>query len=221
MLVRPYNRGIDGMFLVGGRPKGRQRLEYRIPHPELAPAGEAHEGRILPYRSGRSRHGAPVRNTQRMPFIVRRLSPMAGPRSPRSGSKRLRMRHSVSVRSPRLTRCPPSRKAALNHSSMKKPSTRPSIYANDLKTFQGSKQVRQPLSDIGYDVVEQVCGGIDAGERHALYLLDVEDLRARVHQCELVAVRCLRQRLTRCPQEHAPRLGRAPACAVNFDVNHD
>src|SRR6266511_2678285 len=41
----------------------------------------------LPYRSGRSRHGAPVRNTQRMPFIVRRLSAMAGPRSPRSGSK--------------------------------------------------------------------------------------------------------------------------------------
>src|SRR6266487_5148367 len=24
----------------------RQRLKYRIPHPELAPAGEAHEGRI-------------------------------------------------------------------------------------------------------------------------------------------------------------------------------
>ena len=44
--MRPHNRGIDGMFLVGGRPKARQRLEYRIPHPELAPAGEAHEGRI-------------------------------------------------------------------------------------------------------------------------------------------------------------------------------
>src|SRR6266566_4330289 len=96
-----------------------------------------------------------------------------------------------------------------------------SIYANDLKSFQGSKQVRQPLSDIEYDVVEQVCGGRNAGERHGLYLLDVEDLRARVHQCELVAVRCPRQRLTRCPQEHSPRLDRAPACAVNFDVNHD
>ena len=24
MLVRPHNRGIDGMFLVGGRPKARQ-----------------------------------------------------------------------------------------------------------------------------------------------------------------------------------------------------
>src|SRR5207247_8059761 len=57
----------------------------------------------LPYCSGRSRHGAPVRNTQRMPFIVRRLSTMAGPRSPRSGSKGLRIRHSASVRSPRLT----------------------------------------------------------------------------------------------------------------------
>jgi len=36
----------------------------------------------LPYRSGISRHGAPVRRTQRMPLTVRCLSATAGPRSP-------------------------------------------------------------------------------------------------------------------------------------------
>src|SRR5580704_17287053 len=70
----------------------------------------------LPYRSGMSRHGAPVRRTQRMPLTVRRLSKMAGPRSPRSGSNGLRMRHSASVRSPRL-KAASSRKAALNQNS--------------------------------------------------------------------------------------------------------
>ncbi len=33
----------------------------------------------LPYRSGMSRHGAPVRRTQRMPLTVRRLFSIAGP----------------------------------------------------------------------------------------------------------------------------------------------
>jgi hypothetical protein len=56
----------------------------------------------LPYRLGRSRHGAPVRKTQRMPLTVRRLSATAGPRSPRSGSKGLTMCHSACVKSPRL-----------------------------------------------------------------------------------------------------------------------
>jgi hypothetical protein len=56
----------------------------------------------LPYRSGISRQGAPVRRTQRMRLIVRRLSATAGPRSPRSGSNGLRIRHSASVKSPRL-----------------------------------------------------------------------------------------------------------------------
>src|SRR5260370_2567043 len=46
----------------------------------------------LPYRSGMSRHGAPVRRTQRIPLTVRRLSGIGGPRSPRSGSSGLRMR---------------------------------------------------------------------------------------------------------------------------------
>ena len=36
----------------------------------------------FPYRSGMSRQGAPVRKTQRMPLTVRRLSGIAGPRSP-------------------------------------------------------------------------------------------------------------------------------------------
>jgi RloB-like protein len=34
------------MFLVGGRPETRQRLEDCIPYAELAPAGEAHEDRV-------------------------------------------------------------------------------------------------------------------------------------------------------------------------------
>ncbi|OAF07550.1 hypothetical protein AYJ54_17685, partial [Bradyrhizobium centrolobii] len=40
----------------------------------------------LPYRSGMSRHGTPVRRTHRMPLTVRRLSRIGGPRSPRSGN---------------------------------------------------------------------------------------------------------------------------------------
>ena len=71
----------------------------------------------LPYRSGMSRHGAPVRRTQRIPLTVRRLSGIGGPRSPRSGSSGLRMRHSASVRSPRLNAAS-SRKAALNQNSI-------------------------------------------------------------------------------------------------------
>ena len=71
----------------------------------------------LPYRSGMSRHGAPVRSTQRMPLTVRRLSKIGGPRSPRFGSNGLRMRHSESVRSPRLNAAS-SRKAALNRNSI-------------------------------------------------------------------------------------------------------
>src|SRR5262249_2288751 len=71
----------------------------------------------LPYRSGMSRHGAPVRRTQRIPLTVRRLSGIGGPRSPRSGSSGLRMRHSASVTSPRLNAAS-SRKAALNQNSI-------------------------------------------------------------------------------------------------------
>src|SRR4051812_32549954 len=42
--------------------------------PELAPAVEVIVGaRVGPYRSGRSRDGAPVRNTQKIPLRTRRL----------------------------------------------------------------------------------------------------------------------------------------------------
>src|SRR5262249_818470 len=47
----------------------------------------------LPYRSGMSRHGAPVRRTPRMPLTLRRLLSIAGPRSPRSGSSGSKMCH--------------------------------------------------------------------------------------------------------------------------------
>jgi hypothetical protein len=66
----------------------------------------------LPYRLGMSRRGAPVRRTQRMPLTIRRLSWIGGPRSPRSGRSKSKMRHSASVRSPRLSAAS-LRKAAL------------------------------------------------------------------------------------------------------------
>jgi len=77
MLVRPHDRGIDGMFLVGRRPERSQRFERRIPNPELAPARKAHEdrvpvaisfGHIAPGRAGASNpknavdRSPPVRN---------------------------------------------------------------------------------------------------------------------------------------------------------------
>jgi hypothetical protein len=57
----------------------------------------------FPYFSGMSRHGAPVRMRQRMPFTMGRLSEAGRLFRPRSaGSKSLRRRHSASLRSPRL-----------------------------------------------------------------------------------------------------------------------
>jgi hypothetical protein len=46
MLVRPYNRVIDGMFLVGRGPERSQRFERRIPTPSLLQRGKAHEDRV-------------------------------------------------------------------------------------------------------------------------------------------------------------------------------
>ncbi len=76
----------------------------------------------LPYRWGMSHPGAPVRRTQRMPLTVRRLAGIGGPHPPRSGSNGLRMRYSVSVRSPRLNAAT-SGKAALNQNSIHLPKT--------------------------------------------------------------------------------------------------
>jgi hypothetical protein len=57
----------------------------------------------LPYFSGTSRHGAPVRMRQRMPFTIGRLSCAGRLFRPRSaGSKSFSRRHSASLRSPRL-----------------------------------------------------------------------------------------------------------------------
>jgi hypothetical protein len=51
MLVRPDDRGIDGMLLVSWRPKTRQDFECRVPHADLAPACEAPKTEFqLPYR---------------------------------------------------------------------------------------------------------------------------------------------------------------------------
>jgi len=57
----------------------------------------------LPYLSGTSRHGAPVRRCQRIPFTIGRLSCAGRLFRPRSaGSKSFSRRHSASLRSPRL-----------------------------------------------------------------------------------------------------------------------
>src|SRR6266566_3344024 len=128
MLVRPHNRGIDGMFLVGGRPKARQYLEYRIPHPELAPAGEAHEGRIplaisfgqVAPRRARAQH--PENAVHRSPLVPNGRTTLAPIRQQRIENVPFRVRQISPTHG-----CPPSRKAVLNHSSMKKPSTRPSM----------------------------------------------------------------------------------------------
>ncbi len=98
------DRGVYGMLCVGGGPR-LASVSKAAPDTELAPAREAYEDRIpISVSLGMSRQGAPVRKTQRMPLTVRRLSGIAGPRSPRSGSNGSRMRHSESVRSPRLER---------------------------------------------------------------------------------------------------------------------
>src|SRR6266571_2037239 len=128
MLVRPHNCGIDGMFLVGGRPKACQRLEYRIPHPELAPAGEAHEGRIpLAISFGqvaprRARAQYPENAVHRSPLVRNGRTTLAPIRQQRIENVPFRVRQISPTHG-----CPPSRKAALNHSPMKKPSTRPSL----------------------------------------------------------------------------------------------
>src|SRR5438128_10225497 len=130
MLVRPHNRGIDGMFLVGGRPKARQRLEYRIPHPELAPAGEANEGRVplavsvgqVAPRRARAQH--PENAVHRSPLVRNGRTTLAPIRQQRIENAPFRVRQISPTHG-----CPPSRKAALNHSPMKKPSTRPSSFA--------------------------------------------------------------------------------------------
>ena len=101
MLVRPHNRGIDGMFLVGRGPERSQRFERRIPNPELAPARKAHEdrvpvaisfGHIAPGRAGAQNpknavdRSSPVRNggtafapigeqwVENTPFRVRQIA---------------------------------------------------------------------------------------------------------------------------------------------------
>jgi hypothetical protein len=55
-----------------------------------------------PYRSGRSRHGAPVRSTHRMPSITGRSSLRGRPSFARSGSSGCSFSHCSFVRSPRF-----------------------------------------------------------------------------------------------------------------------
>src|SRR5215468_9585347 len=65
----------------------------------------------FPYFSGTSRHGAPVRSRHKMPLMMLRLSAGGRPR-PRlpglrsTGNNTRKIRHSPSVRSPRLKAAP-------------------------------------------------------------------------------------------------------------------
>jgi len=77
----------------------------------------------LPYRSGTSRQGAPVRSRHKMPLMTLRLCSGGRPR-PRlptfrsTGNNTFRIRHSTSVRSPRLKAASPE-SAALNQFSIR------------------------------------------------------------------------------------------------------
>ena len=78
MLVRPDDRGIDSVFLVGGRPQTRQRFERCIPHAELTPAGEANKDRVpIAVSLG---HVAPRRAGAQNPENTIDRSPLVGNR---------------------------------------------------------------------------------------------------------------------------------------------
>ena len=75
----------------------------------------------LPYFSGTSRQGAPVRMRQRMPFTMGRLSKAGRLLRPRSGGNRpANNRHSSSVKSPRLNN-PSLQEESLNQGSIHPP----------------------------------------------------------------------------------------------------
>ena len=82
-----------------GQPRG-----HRLPHAGLLQRRKRWYTVIhLPYFSGTSRQGAPVRRCHRMPFTMVRLSCAGRALRPRSaGSKSFSRRHSASLRSPRL-----------------------------------------------------------------------------------------------------------------------
>ena len=73
---------------------GAQDFECRVPHADLGPACRTKTEFQLPYRSGMSRQGAPVRRgkIQRMPLTIRRLSEIGGPRSPEQARDRCAQR---------------------------------------------------------------------------------------------------------------------------------
>ena len=74
---------IDGMLLVGRRPKRSQYLEGCVPNPKLAPAGKAHENRVpiavSPWHVTPRRAGAqdPKDAVDRSPFALYRRATLA------------------------------------------------------------------------------------------------------------------------------------------------
>src|SRR6516162_6625520 len=130
MLVRTHDRGIDGMFLVGGRAYTRQRFERRIPHAQLAPAREAYEdripitvsfGHIAPGRAGAQ---YPKNAVDRSPLVGNGRTAFATIRKQGVENAPFRVRQIAATQC-----CLP--KAALNQNSIppSKPSTRPSLLA--------------------------------------------------------------------------------------------
>ena len=95
--MHAHDRAVDHLHVAVVR--FHDGIHQAIPDSRLAPAVEAIVGRrVGPYRSGMSRHGAPVRSTQKMPLSTRRFFFGLTPRRflGSSGSMTL---HSKSVRS--------------------------------------------------------------------------------------------------------------------------
>jgi hypothetical protein len=91
----------------------REGIHDRVPDTSHPPTNKpVVAGRVSPKVSGRSRHGAPDRNIQKMPLRTRRSSTLGTPRG-LFGRNGLMAVHSKSVSSYRMVRCPGS--GALNH----------------------------------------------------------------------------------------------------------
>ena len=115
--MRADDRAVDHLQRVKHAATVRQALQENVPNPRLTPTAKLPPDRIpVAQRSGRSRHGAPVRQIQSMPSMTRRW--LAGGRPPRSeGVVRngAIVAHSSFVIRPRITANLSAERSASNH----------------------------------------------------------------------------------------------------------
>src|ERR1700689_2126274 len=132
MLMRPHDRGVDGMFLVGRRSQARECFERGVPHTELAPAREANKHRVpIAVSFGhvaprRARAQNPENAVDRSPLFRDSRTAFATIGKQWIENAPFRVHQIAPTQS-----CPPSGKAALNHWLMKKLSTRPSTLSTE------------------------------------------------------------------------------------------